>query len=381
VAALESEKEDIHWMRAALALAEQGRGWVEPNPSVGAVIVKDGRCVGSGHHEKFGGPHAEVVALERAGALASGATLYVTLEPCCHFGKTPPCTKAILAAGIVRVVAAMRDPFPQVNGNGLASLEFAGLAVQSGCEEQSARFLNAPYLKRVTTGLPYVTAKWAMTLDGKTAVREGDSRWISSEPSRRLVHQLRGRMDAIVVGIGTVVADDPLLTARPPGPRAQTRVVLDSTAALPPSCQLVRTANEWPVLVAVTDSADQLRCAKLRELGCEVVVLPGSRPVGVVPLLEELARRNMTNVLVEGGGRVLGSFLDEHQLDEIDVYVAPIIEGGDHATTPIRGNGSRAMNDAMRLGRTEVTRVDVDLRIRGCLAQPWRTLAGFGPLE
>jgi diaminohydroxyphosphoribosylaminopyrimidine deaminase / 5-amino-6-(5-phosphoribosylamino)uracil reductase len=378
VAAFESENEDIHWMRAALAEAENGRGWVEPNPLVGAVVVKEGRCVGSGHHEKFGGPHAEVVALERAGALASGATLYVTLEPCCHFGKTPPCTQAILAAGIVRVVAALRDPFPQVSGKGLASLESAGLAVHSGCEEEPARFLNAPYLKRITTGLPYVTAKWAMTLDGKTAARTGDSRWISSEASRRLVHQLRGRMDAIVVGIGTVVVDDSLLTARPQGPRLQTRVVLDSTAALPLSSQLVRTANEWPVLVAVTDSAGPLDCEKLRELGCEVIVLPGARRVGVVPLLEELGRRNMTNVLVEGGGRVLGSFLDEHQLDEIDAYIAPIIEGGAHASTPIRGDGCLAMCDAMRLARTEVAQVDVDLRVRGWLKQPWRTVAGFG---
>jgi diaminohydroxyphosphoribosylaminopyrimidine deaminase/5-amino-6-(5-phosphoribosylamino)uracil reductase len=364
-------------MRMALAEAEQGRGCVEPNPLVGAVIVNEGRCVGSGHHEKFGGPHAEVIALEQAGALALGATLYVTLEPCCHFGKTPPCTKAILAAGIVRVVAAMRDPFPEVNGKGMASLEAAGLSVESGCEEEPARFLNAPYLKRVTTGLPYVTAKWAMTLDGKTAARTGDSRWISSESSRRLVHQLRGRMDAIVVGIGTVVADDPLLTARPPGPRTQTRVVLDSTAALPLSCRLVRTANEWPTLVAVTDSAGPVDCEKLRELGCEVVVLPGARGVGVLPLLEELARRGMTNVLVEGGGRILGSFLDEHQLDEIDVYIAPIIEGGAHASTAVRGNGCKAMGDALRLGRTEVTQVDVDVRVRGWLRQPWRSLAGF----
>ena len=256
---------------------------------------------------RFGGPHAEIVALEQAGELAAGATLYVTLEPCCHFGKTPPCTKAILASGIVRVVAAMRDPFPEVNGKGLASLESAGLAVQSGCEEEAARFLNAPYLKRVTTGLPYVTAKWAMTLDGKTAVRTGDSRWISSESSRRLVHELRGRMDAIVVGIGTVAADDPLLTARPPGPTLARRGWCSTARrALPLSCQLVRTAAECPVLVAVTESADHLRCARLRELGCEVVVFPGSRRVSVVPLLEELARRGMTNVLVEGGGRVLG---------------------------------------------------------------------------
>ena len=284
-----------------------------------------------------------------------GATIYVTLEPCCHFGKTPPCTNTILASGIARVVAAMGDPFPEVSGKGLASLQSAGLAVKSGCEEEPARILNAPYLKRITTGLPYVTAKWAMTLDGKTAVQTGDSRWISSESSRRLVHELRGKIDAIVVGIGTVVADDPLLTARPQGPRSPLRVVFDSAAVLPLSCQLVRTANHSPVLVAVTGSADHQRCTKLSELGCQVVVFPGSRRVEVVPLLEDLARRGMTNVLVEGGGHVLGSFLDEHQLDEIDVYIAPIVEGGDHAhDIPVRAMVGRAMVDAMRLSRPTV---------------------------
>jgi diaminohydroxyphosphoribosylaminopyrimidine deaminase/5-amino-6-(5-phosphoribosylamino)uracil reductase len=364
-------------MRAALDLAERGRGFVEPNPLVGAVIVKDGAILGAGYHERFGGPHAEIVALEQAGERAAGATLYVTLEPCCHYGKTPPCTTAILAAGIVRVVFGMLDPFPEVNGSGLASLLSAGLAVESGCEQEAARYLNGPYLKRITTSLPYVIAKWAMTLDGKTAVRMGDSRWISSESSRSVVHQLRGKMDAIVVGIGTIVADDPLLTARPPGPRPQTRVVLDSAASLPLSCQLVRTAHEWPVLVAVTDRADQLRCSKLRDHGCEVVVLPGSRRVGIGPLLEELARRRMSNVLLEGGGLVLGSFLDENQLDEIDVYIALKIEGGDHAATAVRGVGRIAMKDAMRLARAQVTQVGVDVRVRGCLSQPWRSLAGF----
>jgi diaminohydroxyphosphoribosylaminopyrimidine deaminase/5-amino-6-(5-phosphoribosylamino)uracil reductase len=362
-------------MRTALALAERGRGWVEPNPLVGAVIVKEGTLVGAGYHERFGGPHAEIVALGQAGERAAGATLYVTLEPCCHFGKTPPCTNAILAAGIVRVVVAMRDPFPEVNGSGLKALESAGLTVRSNCEEQAAQFLNGPYLKRLTTGLPYVTAKWAMTLDGKSAVRTGESRWISCESSRHLVHELRGRMDAIVAGIGTVVADDPLLTARPPGPRTQTRVVLDGAAALPLTSQLVRSAKEWPVLVAVTDRADHHKCSQLRAHGCEVVALPGQPRVPIVPLLEELSRRNMTNVLVEGGGRVLGSFLDEHQVDEIDVYIAPIIEGGDHAMTPARGNGTRLMKDALRVVRKEVTQVDDDVRIRGCLLQPWRAFA------
>ena len=207
---------DVEWMRLALTEAVKGLGAVEPNPMVGAVIVRDGRVVGIGHHQEFGGPHAEVMALRQAGEAAHGATLYVTLEPCCHFGKTPPCTDAILAAGIDRVVAAVRDPFPAVDGGGVAILERKGVAIEIGCEAERARGLNEPYWKRLTTGLPYVIAKWAMTLDGKTAVACGDSRWISSESSRRIVHELRGRVDAIIVGVGTVEADDPHLTVRPP---------------------------------------------------------------------------------------------------------------------------------------------------------------------
>ncbi len=371
------EDEDSHWMRCALEEAAQGRGRVEPNPLVGAVVVKDGNLIASGHHERFGGPHAEIVALAQAGKDAAGATLYVTLEPCCHHGKTPPCTSAVLAAGIARVVAAMRDPFPPVSGKGFALLEAAGLAVRSGCQEQLALELNAPYLKRNTTGLPFVTGKWAMTLDGKTAVKTGDSRWISSEHSRRLVHELRGRMDAIVAGIGTVLADDPLLTARPPGPRVPTRVVLDGRARLPLESRLVQTAAEIPVLVAATAAASEADCSKLREHGCEVLVFAGSPRIPIVPLLAELSRRGMTNVLVEGGGQVLGSFLDAGQLDAVDVFIAPIVEGGNHANTPARGAGCALMHDALRLRDVEVTRVDVDLRIRGSMCQPWRAQAGF----
>ena len=268
--------EDGHWMRLALSEARNGLGAVEPNPMVGAVVVRDGELVGVGHHENFGGPHAEVIALRQAEAAARGATLYVTLEPCCHHGKTPPCTDAILAAGIARVVAAVRDPFPAVNGGGMAALEQAGVAIDVGCEADRARTLNLPYWKRLSTALPYVIAKWAMTLDGKTAVASGDSRWISSETSRRLVHELRGRMDAIIVGIGTVDADDPHLTVRPPGLRRPVRIVLDSTARLPLTSNLVRTAREVPVLVAVTDRAPSSHREALERLGCEVMELVGT---------------------------------------------------------------------------------------------------------
>ncbi len=252
----EAEAEtDRMWMSRALAEAERGRGAVEPNPMVGAVVVRDAKAVGVGHHERFGGPHAEVIALARAGGLARGATLYVTLEPCCHHGKTPPCTDAILKAKVARVVAAMRDPFPKVDGGGASRLRSAGVEVEVGLMAEESRRLNGPYLKRLATGLPYVTAKWAMTLDGKTAAASGDSRWISGPRSRALVHEVRGRMDAILIGIGTALADDPSLTARPPGPRTPARVILDGSARLPLDSQLATTAREVPVLVAVTTRA------------------------------------------------------------------------------------------------------------------------------
>jgi diaminohydroxyphosphoribosylaminopyrimidine deaminase / 5-amino-6-(5-phosphoribosylamino)uracil reductase len=370
-----AENEDVRWMQFALLEAAKGLGSVEPNPLVGAVVVYEHQLVAAGHHERFGGPHAEVVALERAGPAARGATLYVTLEPCCHFGKTPPCTEAILAAGITRVVAAMPDPYPEVNGGGLAALEARGLLVEIGCEADAARLLNAPYLKRVITGIPFVTAKWAMTLDGKTAAATGDSRWISSELSRALVHELRGRMDAIVVGIGTVEIDDPLLTARPLGPRSAARVVLDSSARLPPSSRLVQTSRETPVIVAVTQCSTAQTRDQLARLGCEVVLFPGRGQVPIADLLIELGRRGMTNVLVEGGGKVLGSFLDAGQVDAVDVYIAPALEGGDHARTAVRGRGVRLMREASRLRQLEVSQVSGDVRVKGYLPQPWRSRA------
>jgi len=374
---MEWESDDIEWMRRALDEAARGRGAVEPNPMVGAVVVRDGRPVAAGHHERFGGPHAEVVALVRAGEASRGATLYVTLEPCCHHGKTPPCTDAILAAGISRVVTAVSDPFPDVNGGGLAALRAAGIQVEVGCEADAARELNAPYWKRLATGRPYVTAKWAMTLDGKTAVASGDSRWISSDDSRRLVHELRGRMDAIVIGIATVEADDPRLTARPPGPRRPVRIVLDSSGRLATDTILVRTAAEVPVLVALTDRAPRDRLERLSSAGCEVLAFPGSGPVPIPALLEDLGRRGMTNVLVEGGGRVLGSFLDAGEVDAVDVYVAPILEGGDHPRTAVRGAGRALMGEALRLKDVRLDRVGDDASIRGRLPQSWRLLAGF----
>jgi diaminohydroxyphosphoribosylaminopyrimidine deaminase / 5-amino-6-(5-phosphoribosylamino)uracil reductase len=373
-----AQTNDADWMRLALLEASAGLGHVEPNPLVGAVVVRNGMVVGAGHHARFGGPHAEVVALAAAGDQARGSTLYVTLEPCCHFGKTPPCTNAIIAAGISRVVVGMPDPYPEVNGKGLSQLRDSGIQVEVDCSAQPARALNAPYLKRLITGLPFVTAKWAMTLDGKTAASSGDSRWISSEESRRLVHELRGRMDAVIVGIGTAEADDPLLTARGPAPpRRPVRVVLDSSCRLPVTSQLAKTARESPVLVFVTERADAARAARLAELGCEIVPLPATERVPIDLVLAELGRRTMTNVLVEGGGRVLGSFIDAGQVDAVDVFVAPILEGGDHGRTPIRGRGHSLMRDAVRLAQVEVSQTGGDSRLRGRLVQSWWHQAGL----
>jgi diaminohydroxyphosphoribosylaminopyrimidine deaminase/5-amino-6-(5-phosphoribosylamino)uracil reductase len=358
-------------MRRALAEAERGRGRVEPNPMVGAVVVRDGQAVSTGHHTRFGGPHAEVEALSRAGDAARGSTLYVSLEPCCHFGKTPPCTDAIVAAGVARVVAAMRDPFPKVAGGGLAQLRDAGIAVDVGIESNVAERLNAPYLKRLATGRPYVTAKWAMTLDGKIAAHTGDSRWISSVRSRALVHELRGVVDAIAVGIGTVMTDDPALTARPPGPRLAVRLVLDSAGRLPPDSHLVRTARTIPVYVAVTERAPAERLDALAAAGCEILRLPGEGAVPILPLLDELGRRGMTNVLVEGGGRVLGSFFDVEQVDAVDVYIAPIVDGGPPLHTPAQGMGHALIAQAARLERQDISLIDGDLRLRGTFARSW----------
>ena len=243
-------------MRRALELAERGRGYVEPNPLVGAVIVRDDQVVAEGWHQRFGEAHAEIDALAMAADKARGATLYVTLEPCCHHGKTPPCTDALIRAGIKHVVAAMLDPFAQVAGKGVELLRAAGITVETGLCEQEARSLNAPYLKLLATGKPYVHAKWAMSLDGKIATRSGDSRWISNEASRKRVHELRGRMDAIIVGIGTVLADDPLLTARPPGPRTACRVILDSCGRLPLSSKLAQSARLVPTLVVTVGQGE-----------------------------------------------------------------------------------------------------------------------------
>ncbi len=362
-------------MLRALELAERGRGWVEPNPLVGCVIVRDGEIVGEGFHERFGGPHAEIHALQNAGERASGATLYVTLEPCCHFGKTPPCAAAVIAARVRKVVAAMRDPFPKVDGGGFEQLRQAGIEVEiDTASEAAARRLNGPYLKLIERGRPWVIAQWAMSLDGKIATHPGDSKWISGPASRQIVHELRARVDAIVVGRRTAELDDPLLTARieredatpAPLPRVATRIVLDSRAQLPLSSKLVATAHQAPVLVAVGPEADAARVNDLRAAGCEVYCCPGdTRAERLAALFDELGRRRMTNVLVEGGAEVLGALLEGRLADEAHVFIAPKIIGGGSAPGPVGGAGVRLIGDALQLDDVRLRHVGADVYVAG----------------
>jgi diaminohydroxyphosphoribosylaminopyrimidine deaminase/5-amino-6-(5-phosphoribosylamino)uracil reductase len=359
---------DVEKMNRALQLALNGQGHVEPNPLVGCVIVRDAKVVGEGWHREFGGPHAEIEALRVAGNEARGGTMFVTLEPCCHQGKTPPCTRAIINAGLAKVVVAHQDPFPAVAGQGIEQLKQAGIRVEVGIGHDAARQLNAPFCKRVERQRPWIIGKWAMTLDGKMATRTGHSQWVSSPASREIVHQLRGRVDAIMIGSGTAKADDPLLTARPAGPRLAARVVVDAAASLSMQSQLVRTVDQAPVIIAVGTACPPTRQQQLADAGCQMVVCPGDDHLQRLDsLLAQLAQREMTNVLVEGGGRLLGNLLDLRQIDEVHVFIGPKLVGGKHATSPIEGLGLEQMDQSLRIKSTDVQKIDGDIYVCGSI--------------
>lgn len=344
------EEDPVH-MRRALQLAARGQGRVEPNPMVGCVITRGGRVIGEGHHRRFGGPHAEIEALRRCVSSARGATVYVTLEPCCHHGKTPPCTDALLAAGIGRVVAACEDPNPQVAGRGLATLRKAGVQVDVGLLDHMAAALNAPFFKLVQQQRPWVILKWAQSLDGKIATHTGDSKWISDEVCRAHAHRVRGRLDAIIAGVKTVLRDDPLLTSRVGRPRrVATRVILDSDLRTPPRAQLVRTAGQVPTWIFSSRRAAARRAKALERAGCRVLPVAHVRAgLDLAEVLNVLGEHLMTNVLVEGGGQLLGSFFDQHLADELHVYVAPLLIGGRNAPGPLHQLGPALVANARRL--------------------------------
>jgi diaminohydroxyphosphoribosylaminopyrimidine deaminase / 5-amino-6-(5-phosphoribosylamino)uracil reductase len=357
-------QQDAHWMERALELAALGAGHVEPNPMVGCVLVRDGELLSEGYHRRFGGPHAEREAIAAAGGQdLSGATAYVTLEPCCHYGKTPPCTEALIAARVARVVCATVDPFAKVQGAGIAALQAAGIAVTVGPGAGPARSLNAPYFKRLEQGLPWIIAKWAMSLDGKLATRTGHSQWISGEQSRQFAHRVRGRVDAILTGSGTVLADDPQLTARPAGPRVPLRVVLDSRLRTPLDSQLVRTARETPVLLWCGPEAPRERVAELERAGCQVRLSQSTDPQQrLETLLRYLAsERGASNVLVEAGSQLLGSLFDRGWMDECLVFIAPKLIGGVAAPSPLGQHGVARVGEGPELEICEHRSLDQDL--------------------
>ncbi len=370
---------DARWMSLALALARRGEGKTRPNPPVGAVVVKAGRAVGRGYHRKAGGPHAEVWALREAGARAKGATLYVTLEPCSTWGRTPPCTDAILKAGIVRVVVATGDPNPRHKGRGLKLLRAAGVAVRSGVLEADALRLIRPFAAWMCRGRPWVTLKLATTLDGRIADVEGQSRWITGPAARRRVQALRRTSDAIVVGVGTALADDPSLLPRPAGGRRPWRVIVDSAGRLPLTARVLTDAARGQTLMAVTRRCTAARAAAYEKAGAQVVRLPlAGRHVSAPALLRALHRRNVMRVLCEGGGDLAAGWLAAKVVDELVWFVAPKILGG-NAVNAIRGAGwplTRAPHFAVET--VERAGDDVVIRCLNTAAQRVRTAGRAG---
>lgn len=347
----DADKKHLH---RALKLAARAQGRVEPNPMVGCVIVKRGRVIGDGYHRRFGGSHAEIDALRRCETSPRGATVYVTLEPCCHEGKTPPCTAALIEAGVKRVVAPLKDPNPAMSGKGFARLRRARIRVDVGLLREEARELNAPFFKFTETARPWVILKWAQSLDGKIATHAADSKWISDEVCRGHAHRVRGRLDAIVLGIGTVFSDNPLLTCRAGRPRrVATRVILDSNLQTPPRSWLVRTARDVPTWIFCGATAPASRARRLESAGCVLHPVPRQRRgLRLSRVLDILGRHGMTNVLVEGGGRVLGSFFDQGLADEYHIYIAPLLIGGVAAPGPLGARGVRRVAGAMRVPET-----------------------------
>ena len=366
---------DETWMQRAIDLACKGQGLVEPNPMVGCVIVKDGQSIGEGWHAKYGEAHAEVNAIHSASTSVSGATAYVSLEPCCHQGKTGPCADALIEAGITRVVIALVDPTPKVAGKGIEKLRSAGIEVVEGVLEQASRDVLAPWLKVVQRSKPWVIAKWAMTVDGKIATSTGDSEWISNAQSRQLVHRLRGRVDGIMVGSGTAAADNPTLTVRLENaenelgfkPRVPLRIVFDSMARTAVVSNLVQTASQTPTLIAIGPQHDAKQAARFVDHGVELWVGDSmSHHDRVIELLIHLADRGITNLLVEGGGRMLGLLNDLGEIDEVHSFIAPKLLGGISAVTPVMGLDRSRIADSteMKLQRAERIGDDVYMVLR-----------------
>jgi diaminohydroxyphosphoribosylaminopyrimidine deaminase/5-amino-6-(5-phosphoribosylamino)uracil reductase len=359
---------DDRFMWMALDLARQGRGRTSPNPMVGAVVVQGSEVVGSGYHRAAGSPHAEIIALKKAGEQARGATLYVNLEPCNHHGKTGPCTESIIKAGIVRVVAAMQDPNPLVSGRGFARLIEAGIKIKEGVLEDKARQLNEAFIKYIITGMPYVSVKVAMSLDGKIGTVTGNSQWITGDKARQFVHRLRDHCDAIMVGIETVLKDNPRLTTRLEGGSGMDplRVIVDSTCRFPLDAQMLENSSPAKTVIAVTEHASREKCRALEAKGVEIMILPSrDKRVDLKALMIKLAERNLVNVLVEGGGTLNYSLLEQSLIDKLFVFIAPLIIGGRESPTAFAGSGIEMLSRAWSVENVELKQFDRDMLVIG----------------
>ena len=349
------------FMRRAIALAKRGTGWVNPNPLVGAVIVKDGRIIAEGFHPRCGAPHAEKNALASLTESAEGATLYVTLEPCCHYGRTPPCTEAILAHRLARVVIGSRDPNPLVAGKGIRILRQHGVQVETDFLREECDALNPVFFHYITTGLPYVVMKYAMTLDGKIAAYTGASQWITGQAAREHVHGLRGKYSAILAGIGTVLTDDPMLNSRLEGSHQPVRIIADSRLRIPPDSRICRTAGELDTIVvcAQTDAAKQ---KTLEQCGVRVLCLPGADGrVDLQALMQWLGEAKLDSVLIEGGGQIHEAALQAGIVNHVCAYIAPKLLGGAKAKTPVAGRGAAHPDLAAQLDHQHITPLGEDL--------------------
>lgn len=359
---------DIKYMKRAMELAQRGIGYTKPNPLVGAVIVKDGRIIGEGYHQIYGGNHAEINAFLSAKEDVNGATMYVTLEPCSHFGKTPPCANAIVQKGIKKVVIGLMDPNPLVAGRGIEILKSNGIEVITGILEDEGKKLNEIFLKYITTKLPFVILKTAMTLDGKLATVTGDSKWITNEQSRQYVHELRHRVSGIMVGIGTVLTDNPELTTRLKGGEGvdPVRIIVDTTAKISLAAKVLNLASKAKTIIATTEKADKERLKDITNKGADIIVTPlKNNKVDLDYLMRQLGQKGIDSVLLEGGAALNFSALKEGIVDKVVMFIAPKIIGGSSAKTPVGGEGVSYMKDAMLLDDIQVLRFQEDIMIEG----------------
>lgn len=360
--------EDIRYMRIALSLAARGVGSVNPNPLVGAVIVHNGSIIGKGRHEQFGGPHAEINAILSADGLIKGATMYVTLEPCSHYGKTPPCADALIKGQIARVFIAMTDPNPLVAGKGIEKLRKNGIEVIIGLLEDEAKELNRVFIKYIETRKPYVVLKAAMSLDGKIATSSGHSKWISCEKSRQYVHTLRNELKGIMVGINTIIKDDPELTTRLNSRKRRNpvRIVVDSSGQIPLSAKVLQKPDENPCIIATTARIPEQKRALLEESGHKVLIIPEvNQQVYLNALMDELGKLEIDGILLEGGGTLNESALKSGIVDEVQFIIAPLLLGGSKAISPVEGLGFDTIDQGIQLGKLTTKRIGNDVLVIG----------------